>query len=145
MRLSFPPKDELFFDVTVGGVRFAAGARGDPYVTDGVKQAQLGSAAHVLFLTESADSVRFKGAGWYVCKYGPSEIKMHLRDFGKADAQVFAEVFGMDFGESDGPNFFFWESPAGAALAEYFEQYPRRIKRCWWNYMASPLRRTRSA
>jgi hypothetical protein len=136
MRLSFPPRGETFFEATIAGARFAAGARGDPYVTNGEHSIQLGHAAHVLYLTEGNDH-RFTGPGWYVCKYGPGEIKFGLPLFGEGDALHFAECFGMAF-KSTLASRPFADSPAGKALAEYFSRFPRRIQRCSWSYLQKP-------
>ena len=134
MRLYFPSKDSAFFEATIGGVRFVAGARGDPYVTDGEHSIQLGHAAKVLYLTSGADH-RFRGPGWYVCKYGRKEIKFALPMFNDDEARDFADTFGMEYGDCfDGRSFS--ESPAGAALASFFEQHPRLLSRCPCNYLS---------
>jgi hypothetical protein len=136
MRLSFPPKDEIFYDWVISGKRYVAAARGDLYVTDGDGHVQLGHAARVLNVKEAQDR-RFIGPGWYVCKYGPGEIRFALPFRAESEASLFAETFGMSFNcNSLGINF--WESAAGTAAVAYFQKYPRRTKRCSWNYVNPP-------
>lgn len=105
---------DIYYDVTIEGVRFQAYASTDPYVVreDSGHWCQLGVAS--IHIANRRGRATYKT--WMVCKYSVREGRIDLTELSDAGRRAFAVAFGVPIGydhqHNIGNMFAFYAFPA---------------------------------
>lgn len=123
-----PKAAEIFHEVEVGGRRFfGAVYHNDLYLADEFERSTYIGPTEIYQLTEGpVHEVRYRGPGWYLCKYDPRQVKISLDGFSDEEARLLAAEFGVDGAGFRGD---FYGSPAADGLAEWVRNNPGAARR----------------
>lgn len=124
-----------FYHIEIEGQRFQGAINEEgPYIQHhGTSTVHLGVAG--IWQTKKGRS-EHEAPGWFICKYGPSQPRISLKDLSPAGRLALATEFGIPIYETPGTvqnggvdaEMEFYLSPAFRELCEWAEKRPRKIR-----------------